>query len=332
LVSETTLAQPLTQLLKIHQAKEIAVNDKKMEEANFLKTENDVVLAVHQYYYGLLVAQKRKDAAETAVAAAKTALSESEEGVRSGNVLEVAVIGSRASLLQKEQSLIAAEMDVSDLNSELDDLLGLPTDIQLELSEVVIPDAPLRQRDEYFKEALSINPELRAAREGVEKSRHGISAAYDAYIPDITLFAKHIYQDGAPFLTHNVGVFGATLTWDIFDWGKRKAVIGERKAQLTQADENMKMIESRINVDVDKALRKLQKTRQMMEVSREALALRKENERLSSNQLKAGTITEAKYLEVASAVKEAEADEMAASLNHQLALRELDRAVGTLAQ
>lgn len=331
-VSETTLAQPLTQLLKIHQAKEMAENDRKMEEANVLNTENDVELAVHQYYYGLLVALKQKDATEAGVAAAKAAVTESEEGLRSGNALEVAVIGSKADLLQKEQSLIAAETDVSDQNSELDDLLGLPTDTELEPSDVAVPDAPLSAREDYLKIAYSANPELRAAREGVEKSHHGINAAHDAYIPDVTLFAKHIYQDGAPFLTHNVGVFGATLTWDIFDWGKRKAVIGEREAQLLQADENSERIESRIQVNVDKALRKLQKTRQMMEVSQEALALRRENERLSSNQLKAGTITDAKYLEVVAAVKEAETDELAASLNHQLALRELDRAVGTLAQ
>ena len=54
----TVLSQPVTQLLKIREATGIARSDQKVAEADRKKAENDIVFAVHQLYYGLLVARK----------------------------------------------------------------------------------------------------------------------------------------------------------------------------------------------------------------------------------------------------------------------------------
>lgn len=42
----------------------------------------------------------------------------------------------------------------------------------------------------------------------------------------------HDYQNGAPFLVHNLGRFEVNLKWDVFDFGKRRAAVREREAQL----------------------------------------------------------------------------------------------------
>lgn len=332
LISETTLSQPLTQLFKISAANSIAKSEQRIAEADARKAEDDVVLAVHRLYYGLLIAHKQKEGVQAAVVAAQESLRESEDGFRVGNLLEVAVTGSRADLLQNEQTLLAVEIQISDLTSELNDLLGLQLDTRLNLSEVSISESPVHPREQYLKDALSRNPELHAAKETTEKARHGVSAARDEYIPDITLFARHTYQDGVPFLTHNIGTFGAQLTWNLFDWGKRRGIVGQRQAQLSQAEENRKRIEKRIEVEIGKASRKLTQIKTLIDVAREALAFRRENERLVANQLKAGTTTMAKHAESFAAVKKAELDELQACLSYQLARAELNRIVGMINQ
>jgi multidrug efflux pump subunit AcrB/outer membrane protein TolC len=330
-LTETTLAQPTTQLLKIHEANQIALADRGIAEAELTKSENEIVLAVNQLYYALLVAYKEKDAAQASHTAAQENLREAEEAVKAGNVLDVAVTSAKANLLQGRQALIVAENNISDVTSELNDLLGLPSDTILDVTEAGLPELTELAKDQSYEEARARNGELLAARETLEKSRHAVRAARYEYIPDLTIFARYDYQNGAPFLPSNIGIFGAELTWNIFDWGKRKGEIGQRVAQQSQAEENLARIDKRMGIEIDKVYRKLDRCKEMVEVAREALSLRRENARLSENGLKAGTVTAAKHAETVAALKKAEMEELQASLEYRLARAELDRFRGVLA-
>lgn len=330
LLCSTTLRQPLTQLFKIHEANKIAEVDRQIAESDVRKAEQELIFSIHHLYYGLLIAQKQKDAAQAAMSAAQGGLRESEDGVRAGNLLDVAVTGNRTKLLQSRQSLLAAEIQISDLTSEMNDLLGLPLNTELIPAELIDPCPAPQTLPQYLREALSRNPDLQAARDTVAKSRHAVNAALDEYIPDFSLFARHDYQDGAPFLTHNLFTFGGQISWNIFDWGNRRGVVGQRRSQLMQAEENLKRLEQRISVDITKAHRKLELAGMMMEVAREALKLQRENQRLSMNQLAAGTITDVRYAESVAAVKKAELDELQAALGYRLAQADLERLAGTL--
>jgi outer membrane protein TolC len=331
LYSETTLAQPTTQLFKIHEANQIALADRGIAEAELKRSEDETVFAVHQLYYALLVAYKEKDAADALLTAAQENLRESEEGVRAGNLLDVAVTAAKANLLQSRQALIVAETRMSDVTSELNDLLGLPSDAILEVTESGLTEMMEPLKDQAYDQARARNGELLAARETLEKSRHAVMAAKYEYIPDVTLFAKHGYQDGAAFLEKNIGIFGAELTWNIFDWGKRKGEVGQRLAQQSQAEENLARIDKRIGIEIDKVYRKLERSKKMLDVTREALNLWRENTRLSENGLKAGTMTAAKHAQTVAALRKAEMEELQASLEYRLALAELDKTIGLLA-
>jgi outer membrane protein TolC len=331
LYSETTLAQPTTQLFKIHEANAMARADRGIAAADAKRSENDIALAVHQLYYALLVAYKEKAAAEASLAAAQENLREADDGVRSGNLLDVALTEARTSLLQSRQALLAAENRISDVTAELNDLLGLPIDDVLEATEAGLPELPEPARDQAHEQARAGNGELLAAQESLEKSRHAVQAAKYEYIPDLTLFAKHGYQDGAAFLEDHVGVVGVELSWNIFDWGRRKGEIGQRVAQLSQAQENLARIDKRIGIEIDKVHRKWERSQQMVDVAREALSLARENARLSENRLQAGTVTAAMHSKTVAALKRAEKEELQAALECRQALAELDRIRGVLA-
>jgi len=155
-----------------------------------------------------------------------------------------------------------------------------------------------------------------------------VLAARFEYIPDIGAFARYTYQSGVPFLTHSFGTFGFQMRWNLYDWGKRKAVMGEREAQLAQAQENVRRIADRVTVDVEQAWRKLARSQMMIDVAREALELRREWERISGNQLRAGVISETKDAEATAATRSAEADLLQARVAYSLAVAEIDRIAG----
>lgn len=329
--SETTLAQPITQLFKIHEANQIARADLGISVAELTKSENETVYSVHRLYYTLLIAYKEKDAAEASLKAAEENMRESEKGVKTGNVLDVAATAAKAQLLQSKQALIAAENSILDVTAELNDLLGWPGDSILEVTETDFPEIGELQKAEAMEQARDTNGELLAARLSLEKASHAVNAARDEYIPDVTLFAKHGYQDGAAFLDNNVGIVGVELSWNIFDWGKRKGEIGQRVAQQLQAKEHLTRTDRRIEIEIDKVFRKLERSEQMIDVAREVLSLRQENARLDEKRFKAGIVNAAKHAETVAALKKAEMEELQASLQYRLAKAELDQIRGVLA-
>jgi outer membrane protein TolC len=121
------------------------------------RSANETALSVHHLYYALLVAGKEKEAAEASLAAAQESLREAEEGVRAGNLLDVAVTGARADLLQRRQALLVAEKRIADLTADLADLLGLPGEDILEVTEAGLPELAEPERDQAYAQARAGN-------------------------------------------------------------------------------------------------------------------------------------------------------------------------------
>jgi outer membrane protein TolC len=323
-----TLRQPLTQLLKIRDAARIAAADKGISEADLRKSEVDVAFLAKQLYFGLLLARQHRSAAQAVIQAAEESLRESRDAETSGNTLPVTVTRARVKLLQARQEFLAAQIRISDLSTELSDLMGLPLDTEYELSYTRQGlEAPLPQ-ESYLATAIAKNPGIQAAQKAVDKAASGVSAARHDYIPDIGLFGSYIHQDGVSFVKNDIGVAGLQMTWDIFEWGKKGDILGQRKMQLVQADENRNRLTRQVEVRVRKAYRQLEQTQKMLDVAQEALALQDERLHLGDNQLAAATITAAVHGQLVSDRENAAYNELQAYVGYCLAKAELERAVG----
>ena len=323
----TSVAQPLTQLIRIHQHNRIAASEIAASRDEVKKAENDVAVRVHELYFGILLTRLQKRAADQQTAYANTLLRESEEDVRNGSALKVSVIDSRSGLLQSEQAALTVDLQLSDLTTELNDLLGLPLDTPLELSPVQTVFEG-RSREEYERLAWAENPQILAAEETVEQAKAGITAAKSAFIPDVSAVARQSYQNGVPFLVHNFGTFGVTLSYDVFDFGKRRAVVREREAKLAQAQENLDRLKEAVSVQIEKSYSKVARTKHMLQVATEVVRLREESERLAENQLAQGVVLVSARRQASAASYKAQADMLQAQLQYLLAGAELEQAAG----
>jgi outer membrane protein TolC len=326
--SGTMIAQPVTQLLRIRQENRVAAAEIATSQDELKNAENQVALQVHTLYFGILVAQLQKKAAEQEASFASESVRENENDVRNGSALQVAEIQSRAELLQGQQSVLTAELQVQDYMTELNDLLGLPLDTKLELDpEVATSFDPLTKAD-YVKTAWDENPEIRAAEEAVAKARAGVATAKTAYIPDITAFARHSYQDGVPFLVRNFGTVGVNMNYTLWDFGKRRAEVREHATQLAEAEQNLEHLREQIAVEVERSYNKLERTKSMVNVAVQVAKLREESERLTTNQAAQGVVLISDVRHAAAANYKAKADLLQASLGYLLAYAELERTVG----
>ena len=326
--SGTMLAQPLTQLLRIRQENRVAAAEAATSRDDLKNAENEVALQVHSLYYAILVVQLQKKAAEQQTSFATENLRDNENDVRKGSALQVAAIQSRAELLQGKQSVLTAELQIDDYTTEMNDLLGLPLDTKLELDPEVEANFETLPKSEYVKEAWEENPEIRAAEEAVEKARAGVAAAKTAYIPDITAYARHSYQDGVPFFVRNFGDFGIHLNYTLWDFGKRRDTVRERSSQLAEAEQYLEHLKEKVAVAVDQSYNKLERTKNMVNVAAQVAQLRQESERLATNQAAQGVVLISDVRHATAANYEAKAELLQADLGYLLAWAELQRTVG----
>jgi len=326
--SGTQLSQPLTQLIRIRDANRIAAADIAISQDDLKKAEDEIALQVHSVYYGILIAKLQKQAAEQQTQFANQSLSENEDDVRNGNALQVATIQGRATVLESQQAVLTADLQLTDLTTELNDLLGLPLETQLDLDASVPSTFDQRSREEYVQTAWSQNPQIKAAESIVVKTRAAVGAAKAAYIPDVTAIARQSYQDGIPFFVRNFGTFGAIMTWDVFDFGKRRAALRERQDQLAEAEENVRRLKDEIAVSIQRSYDKLQRTKSMVEVAQQVVKLRQESERLAQNQLAQGEVLVSARRQATAASYKAQADWLQANLGYLLAWAELQESAG----
>ena len=326
--SGTSLSQPLTPLLKVKAQNDIAEAELSATRSEAQQTQNEVALKVRQIYYGLLVAQLHLAALKAGVTASQDLAQETTQQVKFGSALDQQLIESKAKSLESKQQLLTTELQISDLTTQLDDVIGLPLDAQLDLDPTP-PQIHEPCRIEECKQlAVQSHPEVKAAEQKVAAASAGVRLARRDYIPDTEVFARYSYQNNVPFLVHNFGTFGFLFTYDIFDGGKRRATLDAQKSQLDEANENLARVKDEVELAVQIAYNKLERTHEMVTVSEELLALREESYRETNQQLQHGAALQSQASLANSQELDARAGLLQSQLDYIQAQDELEVATG----
>jgi outer membrane protein TolC len=329
--SGTGLTQPLTQMFKIRASNRAATADINMAKEEVTQTENAVALKVRQLYYGILIAQLKQQAAAEEVSASQVKVEESVSDVERGNALDVAVLEGQASALDARQSALTQRLQIHDLTISLNDLMGLPLNTALALSADASPTPiPVPSREDCIRIAQEHSPQIQSARQSVVKAKAGLSAAKDAYIPDITGLARYSYQSGIPFLVHNFGTFGVSFTYDLFDGGKRIAEIKDSRTLLSEAELNLTKIEEEVAVQVETAYDKVEQLQDLAGVAAEALKAREEASRVTDRRFEQTAALASARAEAHAKALSAQASYLEATLGLSLAQGDLKRTMGEL--
>ena len=139
--------------------------------------------------------------------------------------------------------------------------------------------------------------------------------------PKSARLQQHIYQDGAPFLTRNNGSVGRHMSWTIFGFGKRRG-------QVAQAEENLAHLRNRVRIDVEKAVRKLNRAETGVASAKELVTATTEARHVASDEAEAGTANRSVFLESEATMLSAQADLLRAEYDRGVAAADLARLTG----
>jgi len=264
-----TVFQPVTQLLQIHQAVNVARADEEIAKAKAAGITSQIAMNVEHDYFALMIAQRQQT-----VAQAKVKMLESGSQLAStislpvGNMME-----RKTALLEASKELTTANNVVTELTHSLNALIGFAADTRLALvpPEPAIETVSLPQATQ---QAVANSPEVVEAKQTVAKAKAASKLAKLEYVPAVTVIGGYINQPQPvlPFLPQDFSYIGFTATYTIFDFGKREKTISERNTQVSIAEANVGLVEAKVAAGVHKAFMDLERTRKIRDLTRQLAA------------------------------------------------------------
>jgi outer membrane protein TolC len=263
----TLVAQPVTKLIAVNAAVQIARADEDAARAQLDKGTRDLLSGVAQAYYALLGAQRIE-------AALVLQVQMLEELVKATPLPAL-----RVGLLEAQQGLVQVRGQMRDLNDQLNNLLDLPPCTRLELVDPVPAEPPVRCADDAAQAALANNPEVIAAQQNVVKARAALRVARLDYVPDVLLFGGYLNQTSVQAIQPNISFLGVTANYTFWEWGKRKNITNQRKTDIALAQQNVQVIMDKVQLEARKAYNSFEQAREAYQLAGAMVEARKEAEK-----------------------------------------------------
>jgi outer membrane protein len=266
-IASVTATQPLTQLIRIN----LSVREQrlKVDAAQLSLDQSDQKLSddVRQSYYQVLQSQIQYQSQQSMVTYLDELLRLTAQRLSQTAALRADRLSVKAELAKAIYHLTTIENLLEDRKEVLNHLLG--RSVQTEFSVVPVPATlPAEENLSAARAtALEHRPEVRLAANRMRQAEVATKSEKTHYIPDISIQASYFTPANTNFLPQNIGSVGALLTWQPWDWGKkrhkvRQAAIAEEQARLSADDTREQILR-----DVDSTARHLREARAHLAVA-----------------------------------------------------------------
>jgi outer membrane protein TolC len=325
----TRVTQPLSQLHKINlNLKQLELKSEIAREELRAKRQQ-IARDVKRAYFALLQT-------ESAVKAASENIRMYKELDRVTGDYVAQRVALRSESLDVKSRLAKSEYDTMILvdqagiqKQQLNHLLG--RDALTDFSVIAVPDAADFEADLAAARARAMQqrPELREARLKVKQAESDRRIKKAEYIPEISASFQHVstanFNSLLPKSYMNVGV---TVTWEIFDWGRKRRELAEKEMVTQQARNSVKDAESGVLIDVNEKFNKLRQARLMLAVTKLGSDAAVENVRVLTSRYKVQMSLLSDVLQGQARLEQAINEDRQALLAFWTAKAEFDNAIG----
>jgi len=263
-----TVTQPVTQLLQIRQAVNVARADEQIARAKGGQLTAQTSENLERVYFELLIANRRQTIAQKKVAALQNTQQLATVAMQSRNVVD-----SDAAFLEASKELVMTESQVSELTKSLNALIGFAPDTRLVLA---VPEPALEtiSLSQATQQAVTNSPEVVEAEQTLVKARAASKLSKLEYIPAVAVTGGYVNQPQPviPLLPNDFSFLGVIATYNIFDFGKREKTLSERNTQVQMAEANVAMVKSKVAANVQKTFLDLQRSQKIRDLTRRLAA------------------------------------------------------------
>ncbi len=323
------LDQPLTQQYKIGLGIHLTQLGRDIAREDVRAERQKIAAEVRAAYFELVAAQAGVDAAQQQVAALEEAQRVTTRYRVQETVLKADALEVDARLSKSRYDLAVVENGLATQREHLNQLLG--RDLNTAFRVDAIPeeeDGTDITLDSARKRASDNRPELREAYLKEKQAEYDRRLAKAEYIPDLSLSVRYQGVQNVKVLPGSVTTAGFYLTWEPFDWGRRRNNVAEKAKTLEQARNGAREAEAQITVEVGMKYRKWQEAALLLKAARTGHEAAREQFRVTGMKYKEQAALVKDLLQAQTRSSEADYQYQQALSSYWSALADLRRAMG----
>ena len=304
---------------------DVATATLAVTEADTARIIADVRADVRRAYYQAVAASRRTEVAQELENVASRASSAAQERFQTGAAPRLDALQAQLALSEAQNETAAARGELIAFRAELNALLGYPADAQPLLSDTLEGGAPPAM-DAAVSQALGANADLRVLDRQLDEARAKVSLAKAMRRPDPTVSATLTYDAQPEFTTG--WRLGGTIALPIFTTGRADVAVAEATVVRAQADRDARA--AQIGGAVAAAVARANAARQAVQrYQTDILPAAQQVEAMAQESYASGQTALPALLQTLQAGREIRQRAVQAGLDYQLALADLERAIGT---
>ncbi len=292
----------------------------------------DVNLAVEKAFFNVALTQKLVEVAKTGVLQFDEVQRRMVVLVKTGTRPSFDLSQANLELAKSRLALISARNSRDVAKVALITLMGVPNDTSFAIKEnpptVFKHDPKKLDLSKLTAEAFDSRPELKSNQFAVAAAEKLHSRAIKDFLPTVDAEAWYgRFMQNYPSPIANSWGAGLTLTWNIFNGFDTTAHIGEMYARMNEQQAQLDKERDAISAEVANSLLEFQRSDINMIVAKQSLDFAKINSQLAQKRYDANVATFLELLVADTSLLSAQAEDVKARYQREIALASLQRAV-----
>jgi cobalt-zinc-cadmium efflux system outer membrane protein len=294
-------------------------------DADIARILADLRVDVRRAYFQAVAANRRIAIAQELEALATRARDAAQERFQTGAAPRLEALQASLALAQAQNETTSARGDAAAARTELNALLALPLESAPALADP-LEAGPLPTLDAVTQQTLSGNAELNLLQKQIDEARARASLSRALRRPDPTVSTALTYDAPGEF---TVGWrFGASIAVPVLTTGRADVAVADAAVARAEAARQGRV--AQVTGGVAAALARAAAARQALErYQNELLPASLQVEQMADESYRAGQTGLPAYLQTVQAARDVRQRALQAGLDYQLALADLERAMGT---
>ena len=280
-------------------------------------------------YYSILQAQNQVTIYEQTVESLEEHLKNVKAQYHVGTVAKSDVLRSEVELADAQQSLIKAE-NARDLSvSNFNNVVGLPLDTDVRVTEELGYEKYDLILDECIAYALENRADGKQAQLAIDAAEEYKAIAKSGYRPTISATASNGWDDeDFPGVENESWQIGAKMSWNLIDSGVTKAQVRQAEADILSAKEQARQKQDAIQLEVRTAYLDVREAEKRIHTSQVSVEKAEEDLKIARVRYRAGVGTNLDVMDAQVALTTAKTNYVQSLYDYNTSKASLDRAMG----
>lgn len=301
--------------------------------------KQQVKAATMSAYYQALQAKNQIKVAQDSVNTLTEHLKNVNAQYTVGTVAKSDVLGTQVQMANAEQNLINANNSYDVAIASLNNVMGLPTDTELNLTDSLdynVYEIPLEECTAY---ARSNRPDVLMADYQVAIAEAGVQQAKAGYMPKVSAQASKSWAGEDPFGSdetdkrygqNNNWTAGVVLSWDIWDNNVTQSKVNQSKAAVAKAEAAAENTRQSGDLEVRTAYLNLKAAEKSINTTQVAVDKAQEDYKIAQVRYAAGVGTNLDVMDAEEKLAQAQTNYYTALYNYNSSKAALDKAMGIM--